>query len=158
MDPLSSVFQCWFTSYSQLILHFLRPLRQRHDFWIRKVRDFSSIKFAIDMYRHILDGYVGIKTDSNANPIGSAHKMSNEQAEAIRQASSQRADLKKTKKGKVSGDLPGGKSSEKRSAKSANRPGSSQGTATRHESSHSMSTRSKEKCEAGSTRVMASSG
>jgi hypothetical protein len=45
-----------------------------------------------------LNGYVGIMTDANGNPIGSSHKISNAQAEVLRRAfqSSQEESRKAT--------------------------------------------------------------
>jgi hypothetical protein len=108
----------------------------------------------------IYDGYVGIKTDSNGNPIGCEHGISNEQTEAQRRERQWEANRPKTGvsgKDSDSGEVPKGKSSENERTKSTKAP------ANRSESSHSMSTRSKSKNtqqerEAGGARVTTGSG
>jgi hypothetical protein len=96
----------------------------------------------------ILDGYVGVKTDSNSNPIGSEHKITNEQAEAQRRAAQSTAlrfEKGTSGKGHGGGGAPGGNSSEKGRAKSANRSETSQTPTSRPEGSNTMSTRGKSK-------------
>jgi hypothetical protein len=103
----------------------------------------------------IMDAYVGIKTDSNGNPVSAEHKISSEQAESQR-----RADIKPkesaTGKDIGGGGVPKGHSTGKRKTKKTRVPASQP-----VESSHSMSARSKSKNEervAGGARVAAGSG
>jgi hypothetical protein len=72
-----------------------------------------------------LDGYIGVKTNSNGNPISSEHRISTEQAEALRRDSHSTANRPKSEvsgKDSSGGEVPGKKSPGKGKAKSASWP------------------------------------
>jgi hypothetical protein len=114
----------------------------------------------------ILDGYVGIKTDSNGNPISSGHRMSTEQAEALRRASNPPPEEVRKATPVNSDNEDQGEMSEdqkRQQASARRRTGKESAPSVPQESSHSMSTRSQVKSAqkervAGGARVTAGSG
>jgi hypothetical protein len=118
-----------------------------------------------DNERHgevILDGYKGIKTDSQGNPMGSGYKISNAQVAATRQASATRPEdlsppgetRKATPMNSDNEDQEEMSEDQKRCIASGKRKAKRDSQAW---STHPMTTRSEER-EAGGVRVTAGSG